>query len=449
MDPQVSIIIPVYNAEKYIGECLASVSGQTFRDLEVLCIDDCSTDRSAEIVRHQADCDSRIALVKNEKNLGAGETRNRGITLAKGKYFFFLDADDFLDRHAIEILYQNAERNQLQLCFCSHVVYNEADGSCRKSPQTTDVFLKKYAGQVFSWEDIRRFLYQNIFCVPWNRLYRTDFVRNSSIRFPDLKNSEDFFFGEAVVAAAERMGVAGSDSPLVYYRIGREGQVSSTVGWNPYCMLESVKLLYGFLKKNHKLEGAKRSYHTIALEVLLFPILSAAEPGPLIKYTIENGFSETGMERLGCGDFTNIACYKRYCDFLSGRLSYFDIYMTAVKEDKEKCNQVKDFLKKHQAETTALWGMAKKGQALLSETGCIKEFDYFIDSNPEKASREVKEISVHKYEEIEEALDYVIITNAAYFEEIYTQCKKKNPSCKIIDLDTFFRCDMTIEECMA
>ncbi len=448
MSPKVSIIIPIYNAEPYLEQCLNSVLGQTLREVEILCIDDCSADCSAEIVRHIADGDSRLVLIQNEKNLGAGETRNKGIELAKGKYFFFLDADDFLAVDTLEKLYDCAESRELQLCFCSHVNYFDTDGSIGNSPHTTDIFIKKYRDKTFSWNDVQCFLYQNIYCVPWNRLYRTEFVRNSSVRFPPLKNSEDLFFGNALVTMAERMGVVDSEHPLVYYRRGREGQISSTVAKNPYCMLEAVKLLYDFLKDNHKLNAIQKGYHSSMLDLLLFSINAAGYSEQVVNYVVEEGFPEIGMTDLTQDDFASIASYKKYCELLMGRKCSLDPYMVAVTEDKKKMDLVEQFLRQHK-EKKALWGMGKKGQALLCE---MKNrhcgFDYYIDEDPEKVNGAVKGVTIYKYEKIADRLNYIMLTNRRYFNEIYLQCKKKKPSCKVIDLDTFFRCDMTLEECM-
>ncbi|MCM1174200.1 MAG: glycosyltransferase [Blautia sp.] len=450
MEVKVSIIIPVYNAEKYIKECLDSVFKQTFQELEVLCIDDCSTDNSIELIRQAALQDSRLILIKNEKNLGAGGTRNRGIMLAKGKYFFFLDSDDLIEADAIKKLYQRAEKDELQLCFCANVFYNEVDKSIRKIPRTTDVFLKKYQDCVFSWDDVKRFLYQNIFCVPWNRIYRTDFVRASSIRFPDLKNSEDLFFGEAIVTIADRMGTIAPEFPLIRYRLGREGQISSTIERNPYCMLESIRLLYGFLQKNHKLKDMMKSYHSMAVEMLLSSIKSVENSEWVLKYTVEVGFPEIGLSYLRCEDFTDAASYKKYCELLVGKVPYFDSYTTSVREDEKKLEEIKTFIQQNREQKTALWGMGKKGKMLLRELekrGC--RLDYYVDTDPLKAGGMLKGNKIYRYEEIAGQLDYVIITNANYFAEIHLQCKRKNLSCRVIDLETFFRCDMTIEECMA
>ncbi len=449
MTPKVSIIIPVYNAEKYIGQCLDSVCRQTFYNLEVLCIDDCSTDNSAEVIKKKAVHDSRIVFVKNDENLGAGETRNKGIMLAKGKYFFFLDADDFLDTDAIEKMYLCSEKHKLQLCICPHIIYSEKEKSLRKSLQTSYVFLKRYQDKVFSWNDVQRFFYQNVFCVPWNRLYLTRFVQESSIRFPNLKNSEDLFFGEAIVTIAERMGVVDSEKPLIYYRVGRNGQVSSMLEENPYCMLQSIMLLYNFLYDNCKLDNMKKSYYSTAIEMLIFSVASVKEKESIIKYIVEQGFPKIGMMGLKCDNFINNACFKKYCEFVEGRISYFDTYMVSLKEDKKKCDEIKYFLNQHNKEKIALWGIGKRGQALLCELGDTDgRFDYYIDSNTEKIIDGIKKIVIHRFEEIIEPLDYIMITNTYYYEEIYKKCKKKSADYKIIDLDTFFRCDMTIEECM-
>ena len=450
MEPKVSIIIPIHDSEPYLEQCLCSVRNQTLKEIEILCIDDCSADGSAETVRRMSGEDSRIVLIQNERNLGAGETRNRGIELAKGEYFFFLDSDDFLAAEALEKLYYYAHGKALQLCFCFHVNYFEKDGSVGKSPHTTEIFFKRYRDKVFSWNDVQRFFYQNIYCVPWNRLYRTEFVRKSSVRFPPLENSEDLFFGNALVTLAERMGLVDSEQPLVFYRRGREGQVSASVAKNPYCMLESAKLLYDFLKRGQKLDGMQKGYHSCILELLLFPIQAAEYSEVVVKHIVEEGFPEIGLADLTRADFAGVATYKKYSELLMGRSCYVDAYMAAVTEDNAKLNLAAQFLGWHEKEKKALWGMGYKGQALVCEMRKRdRGFDYYIDKNPEKVDGAAKEISICRYEEIAEPLDYIMLTNRKYFEAIYRQCKARTPSCKVIDMDTFFRCDMTIEECMA
>ncbi len=124
MIPKVSIIIPVYNVEKYLKECLNSVVNQTLKEIEIICVDDGSTDNSLSILEEYAKKDNRINLLKQE-NSGAGAARNKGLDSARGEYIYFLDSDDFLELNAIEILYNQIAKNQADICFFKFYKYNQ------------------------------------------------------------------------------------------------------------------------------------------------------------------------------------------------------------------------------------------------------------------------------------------------------------------------------------
>ena len=116
MQPKISIIIPVYNTEKYLHECLNSVVSQTIKDIEIICIDDGSTDNSYQILQEYAEKDSRFVILQQE-NKGAGAARNKGIEIAKGEFLVFLDSDDYyLDTDVLESLYESAQKNDVLIC---------------------------------------------------------------------------------------------------------------------------------------------------------------------------------------------------------------------------------------------------------------------------------------------------------------------------------------------
>ncbi|MES2943618.1 MAG: glycosyltransferase family 2 protein, partial [Pseudomonadota bacterium] len=106
--PFVSVVIPVFNKAPFIRECLQSVSGQSLASIEVICVDDCSTDESASIVLDYANTDSRVLLLRMKANGGPGAARNLGMSRATGRFIFFLDADDLLPENALQILYELA-----------------------------------------------------------------------------------------------------------------------------------------------------------------------------------------------------------------------------------------------------------------------------------------------------------------------------------------------------
>ena len=114
----ISVIIPIYNTEQYLKECLDSVCSQSYKDIEIICINDGSTDNSEEITRSYAQQDKRIKLI-SQKNQGLSITRNNGVSQAQGEYLFFLDSDDTIEQNAIETLYNRAERTQADIVICN------------------------------------------------------------------------------------------------------------------------------------------------------------------------------------------------------------------------------------------------------------------------------------------------------------------------------------------
>ena len=113
--PKISLIIPVYNVEKYIDSCLQSCINQTLKDIEIICIDDFSTDSSLKIIKNFADNDNRICIINHESNLKLGAARNSGVNIAKGKYIWFIDSDDIIPLDSCEILYNSMTNNDVDI----------------------------------------------------------------------------------------------------------------------------------------------------------------------------------------------------------------------------------------------------------------------------------------------------------------------------------------------
>ena len=124
-DIKVSIIIPVYNVEKYLRQCLDSIVNQTLKEIEVICINDGSTDNSPIILEEYEKKDPRIRVITQE-NMGSGVARNRAIQQAKGKYIGFMDSDDWADPTMFEKLYENAELNNSDIVMCPMLIINES-----------------------------------------------------------------------------------------------------------------------------------------------------------------------------------------------------------------------------------------------------------------------------------------------------------------------------------
>ncbi|MBW5381342.1 glycosyltransferase family 2 protein [Brachyspira hampsonii] len=141
----VSIIIPVYNVSKYLSTCLDSAVNQTYKDLEIICINDGSTDDSLEILKEYADKDNRIIII-DKKNSGVSAARNDGIEKSNGEYIFFMDSDDYIDNDFIEVFYNNAEKNNSDLVVLSSFwnLDKRVNKDYHSALPTWSMFIKKY-----------------------------------------------------------------------------------------------------------------------------------------------------------------------------------------------------------------------------------------------------------------------------------------------------------------
>ena len=181
----ISVIIPVYNTENYLYNCLNSVLNQTYGDFEVICINDCSTDSSPEILEYYSRKDERIKVIHNEINKGQGYSRNRGLEIAKGEYIFFLDSDDWLKPNSFELLYSQSKKLDLDLLIFKGIVFYEKDININFENMYSMNFLDKYDGTVFNHLDIPINELFNISIGPCFKLYKKSFLDKNNIRFPN------------------------------------------------------------------------------------------------------------------------------------------------------------------------------------------------------------------------------------------------------------------------
>ncbi len=206
MEVKVSVIIAVYNAEKYICDCVRNILNMRFSEIEVIAVNDCSTDRSLALLEEIHEEDERLVILQQPRNMGPGEARNAGIRTARGKYLTFLDSDDALPEGALEKLYRKAEEYAADVVHGTNLlvpVIDQAPVSLLElseddlypisfeqgNPQISEGLLTRdTASRINSW------LKHEIHWSVWNKLYRTDFLRQKGIRFARMKMAEDQIF---------------------------------------------------------------------------------------------------------------------------------------------------------------------------------------------------------------------------------------------------------------
>ncbi len=239
MGKKVSVIVPVYNAEKYLKKCLQSLVEQTLSDIEIICINDGSTDNSLSIIEQFAKSDSRIKIITTQ-NRGQSLARNKGLEIAKGEYTGFLDSDDYADTTMFEKLYTAAKQNDSDVVMCGVYILNEKTGAITSNDPYfgLKIFEEQkdmgvFFNGVFSYEQCRDFLFR-ICVVPWNKLIKTDFLKKNSIKFAEGLSFEDNIFSLELLLNAGRISLV--NEPLPYYRFGSVH--SLTYGINDYSKLD-------------------------------------------------------------------------------------------------------------------------------------------------------------------------------------------------------------------
>ena len=195
---RVSVIIPVFNVEDYLAECLDSVINQTFRDIEIICIDDASTDGSRSILNEYSNKDPRITIYQNNMNLGQSAARNIGIEKAAGDYILFVDSDDYIDENLIYIAVKKIEHVDI-VCFDymkKDEVWNGLD--CHNFFKENGVCMARK----FFIDTVNE---NGIIYSPWSKLYRRDFLIKENIRFIDGLLYEDIMFHFCCMMKAQKI----------------------------------------------------------------------------------------------------------------------------------------------------------------------------------------------------------------------------------------------------
>lgn len=188
---KISVIIPVYNTESYIEDCLESILSQTLKEIEIICIDDGSTDHSYDILGKYSDKYKNI-IVLHQKNMGASIARNQGIKCANGKYICFMDSDDYyIQNHALEILYLEAEKNHVSVCG-GDLALVSGDGGIKKVEKNLP------RNEIVEFKDFGEYYYYTSY------IFNTEFVRKNKILFPPYRRYEDPLFLLKVMICAQK-----------------------------------------------------------------------------------------------------------------------------------------------------------------------------------------------------------------------------------------------------
>ena len=216
---KISVIMPIYNAGEYLTRAISDVLSQTLTELELICVDDGSTDNSTKIIKDFMAKDKRVKVIR-QKNAGPSVARNSGLKSAKGRYIIFLDADDFYEKNLLLELYNRAEGDNLDIAVAKFDIYNESKDSF--SPATEELYGNIFVqGGVTSKNEHPDYILGSTTGYVWNKLFRASFIKAKALVFdPDLYVFEDVCFVCSALALAERVGRV--EGTLIHHRVYSE-----------------------------------------------------------------------------------------------------------------------------------------------------------------------------------------------------------------------------------
>ena len=233
---EISVIIPVYNIQQHLRECLDSVLGQSYPHLQVICVDDGSTDESPAILAEYAQKDPRVQVIR-QQNAGPGAARNTGLEAATGEYVIFLDSDDWFEPDFLAKMVDTAQREGADVAICRAVEFDTNSG--RELPSEWMMKKQYLPGKLaFAPQEMADHLFQFTYGMPWDKFYRRELLTSSGIRYPALKNSEDLAFVYPTLLAATRIAVV--DQVLIHHRINRMASVLYTGIMTEICIFSML-----------------------------------------------------------------------------------------------------------------------------------------------------------------------------------------------------------------
>lgn len=259
-DVLVTVVMPVYNSEVYLKESLDSLINQKYQNIEIICVDDGSTDDSLRILEDYQNRDKRIKVLK-QKNQFAGVARNNGMKHANGKYIMFLDSDDIFERNMIYNLVRKAEKHNTDIIFFGF--YHFTNNINKRSMMGIPYKNKK----IISPLEKKDTIFQIAQGIPWNKFYNKNFILNSGVKFQDLSSNNDIFFSKMTALVADK--ILFDNKRYTNYRIGNKKSTQGSYKLSSGNYTKSIVSMYEEMIKRDIYEIYEESFQKYVLDSFL------------------------------------------------------------------------------------------------------------------------------------------------------------------------------------
>ena len=309
-NPKVSVILPCYNAEAYLNRCMDSILGQTLKDLELICVDDGSSDRTLEILGDYEKRDPRVRILTQE-NAGAGAARNYGLRHARGEFLSFLDADDFFEANMLEEAVKTAEQHAADLVVFGADRFEMEKNAFEPVPWTIRrEDIPPY--MPFSYRCLAGNVFLSFVGWAWDKLYRRSFVEKQGLYFQEQRTTNDMLFVFSGLVTAKRIAVV--DRVLAHQRRGVKDSLSVTREKSWHCFYDALTALRKRLEAEGIFWELEQDYINYALHFSLWHLNTLAEPThtKLQEKLLHEWFRELGIDGKPESYFWNRDEYSQY-----------------------------------------------------------------------------------------------------------------------------------------
>ena len=317
VSPIVSVIIPCYNAEKNLIQCIDSIRSQTLEQIQIICVDDGSADSTLEILEDYQKMDSRIQVIR-QKNAGAGAARNNGLAQATGKYLSFLDADDFFEPDMLEKAVAAAEKWQAEFVVFRADRYYPANNRYEEMPWAVrNSDIPPY--MPFSYRQLAGNVFLSFVGWAWDKLYRRSFVEEHRLQFQEQRTTNDMLFVFSALICAKRIGVI--QDVLAHQRRGAGDTLSVTREKSWHCFYDALTALRQRLIQEDIFWELEQDFINYCLHFSLWNLNTLAEPTHTLleQKLCGEWFADLGIADKPASYFYNPVEYAQYRKLTKGQ----------------------------------------------------------------------------------------------------------------------------------
>lgn len=440
----VSIVMPVYNPGKLLYAAIEGILNQSYRNFELICIDDASTDDSEKILLDYAKQDVRIRIYVNDENRGAAYSRNWGMKLAKGDYLLFVDADDLFEEKLLEKVMEVIRYQTPDIVYLNYNVF------CEEKEEELDnrdrfYFYEDVINAILDNKDCLNTFVHDMQLAPYSRVYNKEFLTKNGLCFQQLKSSNDVYLSVMSALLAEKIAHTKEYISLVHVRKhGSKFRISNNR--NPF----DNYLAYQYLKSEMQRRGIWDVYARIVQEKFLSNTMYEISTcnrnlgEKYYEFLKTKGFEEmmlyeTSYSKQLSPEYQDLIYFLKREKFEVGKHYKIKTFHYLIRKNEKKLLELFFWMEKNNKKYI-IWGAGENGGILLEF--CRKyhlKCEGAADNDKNKQGSILHGFQIYSPEEILNNISCIVICNQYYFNEIYDQILQINKKVIMISLDLYLR----------